>query len=453
MAARVNGYLRCLASGSLRSESKLLRQVLGGSSVRLQHARFLSLHEHYSMKILEDAGILVPKGGVAKSPEQAYEIATVLSEDCEDIVLKAQVLAGGRGKGEFEGGLKGGVRVVFSPEEAKQFSARMIGKKLITKQTGEAGRICNEVLICERMYSRREYYFAITNERKYMGPVLVGSPAGGVDIEGVAKETPELIFKDPIDIMKGLSFEQAVEFAKKMEFSPACVEQAADYFTKLYNIFTEKDATLIEINPMSEDLMGRVVCMDAKLLFDDNAEYRQTDVFQLRDWAQEDAREVEAARSNLNYIGLDGSIGCLVNGAGLAMATMDIIKLHGGEPANFLDVGGGATSNQVQEAFKIISADNKVHAILVNIFGGIMRCDVIAEGIIAAASQLNLEIPVVVRLQGTRMDDAKALIAASGLRIIACDNLEDAADIVVRVANIVELARKVSLNVKFELPI
>ncbi|KXJ17281.1 succinate--CoA ligase [ADP-forming] subunit beta, mitochondrial [Exaiptasia diaphana] len=455
MAASINSLRRLYFAGIKRHGRQILRTLGANVTAQHQQRRNLSIHEYHSMKILEDAGILTPKGGVANTPEQAYEVASLLdeSENTGDMVVKAQVLAGGRGKGVFEGGFKGGVKIVFSPEEAREVASRMIGKKLITKQTGEQGRICNEVLICERLYARREYYFALALERKFMGVVLVGSPQGGVDIEKVAKESPEAIFKQPIDIFKGLTIEGAREFATKMGFSSSCVEQAAEWMLRMYNTFIERDAVLLEINPMSEDLFGRVVCMDCKLLFDDNAGYRQPEIFDLRDWTQEDQREVEAAKHNLNYIGLDGSIGCLVNGAGLAMATMDIIKLHGGDPANFLDIGGGATIEQVHSAFKIITEDKKVHAILVNIFGGIMRCDIIAEGIISAAKELGLTIPVVVRLQGTRVDDAKALIAASGLRIIACDDLEEAANMVVRVANIIELARQVDLKVKFELPI
>ncbi|XP_046853113.1 succinate--CoA ligase [ADP-forming] subunit beta, mitochondrial-like [Xenia sp. Carnegie-2017] len=435
---------------SRQAKQLLLSRVKAVGTVH-DYTRHLSLHEYQSIQLLDDAGVLTPKGGVAETPQQAYEIADTIG--AEDLVLKAQVLAGGRGKGTFEGGLHGGVRIVFSPEECKEFASRMLGKKLFTKQTGEKGRICNKVLICERLYSRREYYFAITMERSFMGPVLVGSHQGGVDIEKVAAEHPEAIFKEPVDIFKGLSLEQASKFARTMGFSESCVPAAADAMMKLYQIFIDKDALLIEINPMAEDSLGRVVCMDAKLNFDDNASFRQDDVFQKRDWTQEDEREVEAASFNLNYIGLDGSIGCLVNGAGLAMATMDIIKLHGAEPANFLDVGGGATAKQVSEAFKLITADSKVHAILVNIFGGIMRCDVIAEGIVAAANQLELNIPIVVRLQGTRVEDAKAIFTTSDLRILAVDNLEEAAKMAARLSNIVELAKQVSVDVKFELPI
>lgn len=453
LAAGWNG-LRKLCLGGLRSPARLFPRVLGVNGCQHQQTRHLSIHEHYSMKLLQEAGILIPQGGVAKTPEQAYEIASTLGiESDSDMVVKAQVLAGGRGKGTFEGGLKGGVRIVFSPDEAKEMASRMLGKKLFTKQTGEQGRICNDVYICERLYARREYYFAIALERAFKGPVLVGSQQGGVDIEQVAKDSPEAIVKMGVDIINGLSKSDAVEFARRMGFSESCADQAGEWILRLYDFFIERDATLIEINPIAEDLLGRVVCMDAKLLFDDNAEFRQSEIFTLKDWSQEDAREVEAGRANLNYIGLDGSIGCLVNGAGLAMATMDIIKLHGGEPANFLDVGGGATIEQVMAAFKIISEDKKVHATLVNIFGGIMRCDIIAEGIIAAARELELSIPIVVRLQGTRVDDAKALIAASGLRIIACDDLEEAAEMVVRLSNIVELARSVKMKVNFELPI
>ncbi|MBN3271124.1 SUCB1 ligase, partial [Polyodon spathula] len=378
-----------------------------------------------SIGLLKESGISVPKGVVASSTEEAYSVAKEIGS--KDLVVKAQVLAGGRGKGTFEGGLKGGVKIVFSPEEARDVSAKMIGKKLFTKQTGEKGRICNQVFICERRYPRREYYFAITMERSYQGPVLIGSSQGGVNIEDVAAENPDAIIKEPVDIVEGIKMEQAVKVAKKMGFPPNLINEAAENMIKLYNLFLKYDASMLEINPMVEDSSGSVMCMDAKLNFDSNAEYRQKKIFALRDWSQEDERDRQAAKSDLNYIGLDGDIGCLVNGAGLAMATMDIIKLHGGTPANFLDVGGGATAQQVTDAFKLITSDKKVLAILVNIFGGIMRCDVIAQGIIMAVTDLELKIPIVVRLQGTRVDDAKALIAASSLKILACDDLDEAA--------------------------
>jgi len=368
-------------------------------------------------------------------------------------VIKAQVLAGGRGKGTFESGLKGGVRLIYSSTEARMFAEKMLGQKLITKQTGAGGRICNAVYIVEREYARREYYFAILMDRKTQGPVLVASSQGGVDIESVAAENPNAIITESVDIIKGLSIDQARSLAKKVGFAQTYVDDAAETMLKLYKMFMEKDCTLVEINPMAISSSGSVVCMDAKINFDDNAEFRQPEVFKLRDPTQEDPREVEATKFNLNYIGLSGSIGCLVNGAGLAMATMDIIKLHGGEPANFLDVGGGASSKQVTEAFKLISSDPRVHSIMVNIFGGIMRCDIIAQGIINAVNELGLNIPVVVRLQGTRVTEAKALLEKSGLRIISTDDLEEAAEKAVQLSNIVQLAKKAKLHVSFELPI
>ncbi|KAF4111944.1 succinate--CoA ligase [ADP-forming] subunit beta, mitochondrial [Onychostoma macrolepis] len=450
-------------SGS-RTTLNSAAKVLGGTSglfgshgnqpspmLSVQQQRNLSLHEYMSIGLLKEAGISVPAGLVASSPDEAYAVAKQIGS--KDLVVKAQVLAGGRGKGTFEGGLKGGVRIVYSPEEARDISSKMIGKKLFTKQTGEAGRICNQVFICERRYPRREYYFAITMERSFQGPVLIGSSQGGVNIEDVAAENPDAIVKEPIDIMQGIKMDQAIKVAEKMGFPPALINEAAENMLKLYDVFIKYDASMLEINPMVEDSSGIVMCMDAKINFDSNAAYRQKKVFDMRDWTQEDARDRQAATADLNYIGLDGTIGCLVNGAGLAMATMDIIKLHGGTPANFLDVGGGATAQQVTEAFKLITSDKKVQAILVNIFGGIMRCDVIAQGIIMAVTDLELKIPIVVRLQGTRVDDAKALIAASPLKILACDDLDEAAKMVVKLSEIVSLAKEAQVDVKFQLPI
>jgi len=291
------------------------------------------------------------------------------------------------------------------------------------------------------------------NERSFGGPVMIASSEGGVNIEDVAESNPEAIVKTPIDITQGLSLASAKEVASKIGIAPAKQDEVAQVLLNLYDLFLTKDASMVEINPFAEDSQGNFVCLDAKLRFDDNAEYRQKQVFDQRDWTQEDPREVEAANYNLNYIALDGDIGCMVNGAGLAMATMDIIKLHGGSPANFLDVGGGATSQQVKEAFKIITGDPKVNAILVNIFGGIMRCDVIAEGIIAAARELNLTTPIVVRLQGTNVDEAKVMIGSSGLKILPVDNLDEAARLACKLSNIVAVAREAHLDVKFEIPI
>ncbi|XP_786753.1 succinate--CoA ligase [ADP-forming] subunit beta, mitochondrial [Strongylocentrotus purpuratus] len=434
--------------------SPRLFKSLESSSVLPQHDqhRNLSIHEYMGYDLLEEAGVPIPRAEVATTAQRAYEIAKSLGSG--DVVVKAQVLAGGRGKGAFTSGLKGGVKLAFSPEEVKDLASQMIGNKLVTKQTGEGGRICNSVLVCERMYVRREYYFAITMERAFNGPVLVGSSQGGVNIEDVAAENPEAIIKEPIDIEAGIQRSQAEKMAKLMGFPDRAVEQAAETFMNLYNnIFIKYDATMLEINPLVEDSEGQVLCMDSKINFDDNALFRQKKIHDLRDWSQEDEREVSAAEYNLNYIGLDGDIGCLVNGAGLAMSTMDIIKLHGGTPANFLDVGGGATADQVKQAFKLITSDSKVQAIMVNIFGGIMQCDIIAQGIIAAANELNLKVPIVVRLQGTMVDEAKAIIAHSDLRILACDDLDEAAKMVVRLSTIVGLAKDAHVDVNFQLPL
>merc|ERR1719481_1239736 len=403
------------------------------------------------MSLLKEAGVPVPKFGVAKTAAEAKKIAEDIATD--DLVVKAQVLAGGRGKGHFAGGAKGGVRLVYSPEEVEEASAGMIGDFLITKQTGAEGRICNSVMVTERKYTRKEFYIAFMNERSFHGPVCIASSEGGVNIEEVAEKNPDAIVKFPIDVMKGLDVEGAKNIAQGIGVHEKKVDEVAQILLNLYDLFQKKDASMVEINPFAEDNTGNFVCLDAKLKFDDNAEFRQKAVFDQRDWSQEDKREVEAANYNLNYIALDGDIGCMVNGAGLAMATMDIIKLHGGSPANFLDVGGGATADQVKEAFKIITGDPKVNALLVNIFGGIMRCDVIAEGIIAAARELNLMTPIVVRLQGTNVDEAKVMIGSSGLKILPVDNLDEAARLSCKLSKIVAVARDAHLDVKFEMPL
>ncbi|CAG8458006.1 2953_t:CDS:2 [Ambispora leptoticha] len=417
-----------------------------------QQKRFLAIHEYLSMDLLNKYGVNIPKGQVAKTPPQAYEIAKKFGKEDGDVVIKAQVLAGGRGKGTFDTGLKGGVKVVYSPTEAKKCAEKMIGHNLITKQTGPGGKICNTVFIVERKYIRREYYFAILQDRKSEGPVVVASSQGGVDIESVAAENPDAIIKLPIDIDVGLKKEDAKKLAEQLGFSHKTSEDAAEMFTRLYKLFIDKDATQVEINPLVESADHEVLAMDAKINFDDNADFRQQDIFDLRDMSQENSREVEAAKYNLNYVGLDGQIGCLVNGAGLAMATMDIIKLYGGEPANFLDVGGGANAKQVTEAFKILSSDPHVTAIFVNIFGGIMRCDVIAQGVLEAASQLSLNIPIILRLQGTEVEAARELIAKSKVRIISIDDLDEAAIKAVKLSQIVKLARTAQVHVSFELP-
>ncbi|KAI0425503.1 beta subunit of gdp-forming succinate-CoA ligase [Xylaria sp. FL1042] len=416
-----------------------------------QQQRNLSIHEYRSADLLRQYGVGVPKGSNATSAAEAEKIAKEIGG--EDMVIKAQVLAGGRGKGSFDNGLKGGVRVIYSPTEAKMFAEQMIGHKLITKQTGAAGRLCSSVYICERKFARREFYLAILMDRASQGPVIVSSSQGGMDIETVAKENPAAITTTYIDINKGVTDEIARSIATKLGFSEQCVEDAKDTIQKLYQIFLEKDATQIEINPLSETSDHQVLCMDAKFGFDDNADYRQKEVFQWRDTTQEDPEEVRAAESGLNFIKLDGDIGCLVNGAGLAMATMDIIKLNGGQPANFLDVGGGATPAAIKEAFELITSDPKVTAIFVNIFGGIVRCDAIAHGLINTAKTLNLKVPIIARLQGTNMEQAHQLINDSGMKIFSIDDLQSAAEKSVQLSKVVKLARDIDVGVEFSLGI
>lgn len=291
------------------------------------------------------------------------------------------------------------------------FAGQMIGHKLVTKQTGERGRICNSVYICERKFARREFYLAILMDRSTQAPVIVASSQGGMDIETVAKETPDAIVTTPVDIHEGVTDDMGRNIATQLGFSEQCIDDAKTTIQSLYQIFMEKDMTQIEINPLSETSDHQVMCMDAKFGFDDNADFRQREVFSWRDESQEDADEVKAATLGLNFIKLDGDIGCLVNGAGLAMATMDIIKLNGGSPANFLDVGGGATPEAIKSAFDLITSDPKVSAIFVNIFGGIVRCDAIAQGLINVVQQMNLKLPIVCRLQGTNMEKAAELVS------------------------------------------
>jgi len=430
------------------------KQLLKAATLneKTQVRNYLLLHEYVSMGLMKEYDLKIPNFRVATTPAEVKAAASS-GELGKDVVVKAQVLAGGRGKGSFSSGMKGGVKLVYSPEEAESVAKNMLGYRLYTKQTGREGKPCNHVMVCERLFLRREFYFAITLERAFQSPVIITSSQGGGNIEEIARENPDAIIKQRIDINTGLTQEQADTLADKLGFVGDAKRQAADIMLKLYKLFREKDCILLEINPLSETTDGQVVCMDCKINIDDNAEFRQKAIFEQKDESQEDWRDVKAAKANLNYIGLDGEIGCLVNGAGLAMATMDIIKLHGGNAANFLDVGGGASAEQVKEAFELITSDPRVQAILVNIFGGIMRCDVIAQGIIEAAKSLKLNVPIVVRLQGTRVDDAKALIATSKLRIIACDNLDEAARIVVKLSEIVGLAKAASVSVNFELPI
>jgi succinyl-CoA synthetase beta subunit len=403
---------------------------------RVQIARrYLHLHEYQSLGVFSKFGVGVPRFEYAQSPQEVEESAKRIGGD--KVVIKAQVLAGGRGLGHFkENGFKGGVKVCSSAKEASEISKNMIGKTLVTKQTGETGKPCNGVLVSEFFTISAEKYFAILMDRSFGGPVLVGSSKGGMSIEDVAHEYPDAIIKLPIDINKGLSESQAREMAEKIGFvNGEARDSAVKTIMGLYKTFIDCDCTMLEINPLSELTDGRVVVCDAKVNFDDNAAFRQDWIHSQRDRSQEDPREVEAAKFDLNYIGLDGSIGCMVNGAGLAMATMDLLKLFGGNPANFLDVGGSAQANQITAAFKILDQDPKVKSILVNIFGGIMRCDVVAEGIVQASKVLGMKKPVVVRLVGTNVEKGKRIIADSGLKIYANDDLNAAAKKAVELAN------------------
>jgi len=379
---------------------------------------------------MDKYGVKTQKWKLASTPEEAEAAAKELKKapDCKELVVKAQILAGGRGKGVFDSGFKGGVHLCNTPAEARSLAEKMFGRRLKTKQTGPEGTLVHSVMIVQSIDLKRELYLAILMDRAYNGPVMVASPKGGMDIEQVAEETPDLIYKEAIDIEKGFLPEQGRRMAKRLGFDTGDkINEAARQMGKLYDLFLKCDATQVEINPFAETPEGGIYCVDAKINFDDNASFRQKEIFAMGDDSETDPREVEAAKYNLNYIGMDGNIGCMVNGAGLAMATMDIIKLYQGEPANFLDVGGGANEQQVTQAFKILTGDSRVKGILVNIFGGIMKCDIIAQGIINAAKEVKLRIPLVVRLEGTNVKIGKDLLEKSGLPIITATDLDDAA--------------------------
>ena len=385
----------------------------------------MNIHEYQAKELLEKFGVATTRGKVASTPAEAEAIARKLGH--AGIVVKAQIHAGGRGKGTFANGFKGGVHVVKSPAEARAVAEKMLGQTLVTHQTGPQGRVVNQVLVAQSADIAREVYFAILLDRATAAPLIVASTEGGVEIEAVAAKSPEKIIREPLDPLAGLQPFQTRKLAKQLQFEQSQSKAAAKLFDGLYRTFVGCDCSMVEINPLVVTKTGEVLALDAKFNFDDNALYRHPEIAVMRDTAEEDPREVAASKHGLNYIGLDGNIACLVNGAGLAMATMDIIKFYGGNPANFLDVGGGATEEQVTEAFKILVGDKNVQAILVNIFGGIMKVDVVAQGIINAAKTLKLSVPVVVRLEGTNVEKGKQLLKESGLSLIAADDLADAA--------------------------
>lgn len=382
----------------------------------------MKIHEYQAKEILRQFGVPTPNGIACFSVEEAVSAAQSLGGN--RWVVKAQIYAGGRGKG-------GGVKLAHSLEEVRQFAEGMLNKPLITHQTGPQGQIVHRLYIEQGVDIQHEYYLGMVIDRTRQRVCLMASSEGGMDIEEVAAKTPEKIHKILIDPVSGLTDQDSANVAEKIGLPAMSLDAAKLLLSSLYQAFDETDASLLEINPLIVTPSGQVIALDAKMNFDDNALFRHPEIVALRDTEEEDPAELEAAKHDLSYIALDGNIGCLVNGAGLAMATMDIIKLYGGQPANFLDVGGGATAEKVTEAFKIMLRNPKLQAILVNIFGGIMKCDVIAEGVTAAAREVKLTVPLVVRLEGTNVDLGKKILAESGLPIISASNMADAAEKVV----------------------
>jgi len=392
----------------------------------------MNIHEYQAKSLLKKYGVAVPRGGVAYTPQEAEMVARELGGPVW--VVKSQIHAGGRGAGKFKDNPagKGGVRVVKSIEQVGRDTLEMLGHVLITKQTGADGKEVKRVYIEEGCDIKRELYLSMLIDRSTSRVTIIASTEGGMSIEDVAEATPEKILALPIDPTIGIQQFHCRKIAFSLGLEGKQVQVATKFLSAMYKAFTDLDASMVEINPLVVTGDGQVLALDAKMGFDDNALFRHKDIEELRDESEEDPAEIEANRHSLNYVKLDGNIGCMVNGAGLAMATMDIIKLYGGEPANFLDVGGGATRERVTTAFKLILSDPNVEGILVNIFGGIMRCDVIAEGVVAAAREVSLHVPLVVRLEGTNVELGKKIMAESGLPILSADNLADAAEKIVK---------------------
>merc|ERR1712086_900436 len=418
MGVRVSIAMLSLSRAAVRAQCSLKH------AASVQQVRNFNIHEYQSKILCDQHGVTVQKWRCGSTPAECQAGAEELAKEMkgDEIVIKAQVHAGGRGKGHFiENGYKGGVQFTTKAGEVPGIVENMLGNHLWTNQTPEEGVLVRQVMVAESVDITSEKYLAFLMDRAAGGPAAVASRMGGMDIEGVAESNPEEIHMTPINISTGITKEQCDSIAKQLEFEPKFQEEAAVMINNLYNLFIATDAVQVELNPIAETKDHGVVCVDA------NALYRQEQVVSFRDPTEEDPREVEADKAGLNYIGLDGNIACLVNGAGLAMATMDIIKLKGGDPANFLDVGGSATEEQVAEAFKILTADPKCEAILDNIFGGIMKCDVIAQGIVNAAKIVGLKVPLIVRLEGTNVDMGKKIISESGLAITPANDLDDAA--------------------------
>jgi len=385
----------------------------------------VNIHEYQAKQLFRDFGLPVARGAVAKTPA---EIDAALAQlPAGKIVVKSQIHAGGRGKGKFTDGFAGGVKIAASPAQAREYAGKMLGNTLVTHQTGPSGRKVQTVFFTEATDIAKEYYLAILLDRAASLPVIIASTEGGMDIEHVAAHTPEKILRRHVDPALGLRSFQAREIGYRLGLGDEQVKQFVKLLDGLWKLFWEKDCAMVEINPLIVTPAGQVEALDAKVSFDDNALYRHPDIQALRDLNEEDPKEIEASKFSLNYIALDGNIACLVNGAGLAMATMDIIQYFGGKPANFLDVGGGATEEQVTAAFRIILSDPAVKGILVNIFGGIMKCDIIARGVVAAARSVQIKVPLVVRLEGTNVQLGREILAQSGLAITPADSLADAA--------------------------
>jgi succinyl-CoA synthetase beta subunit len=384
----------------------------------------MKVHEYQGKEILRRYGVPTPRGIVVHSPDEARQAATQLGGR---VVVKAQIHAGGRGKG-------GGVKLAKDPENAAELTKQMLGMTLVTHQTGPEGRVVRTVLIEEALNIDKELYLGVTLDRRLGMNVIMASAQGGMDIEEVAAHDPKAIHREPVDSVLGVQPFQARQVAYALGLTGDAFKKCVDFVQKLMRAYIETDASLAEINPLLVTKEGDVLALDAKMNFDDNALFRHKDIVEMRDLHEEDPLEVEASKFGLNYIKLDGTVGCMVNGAGLAMATMDIVKLAGGEPANFLDVGGGASAEQVKNAFRIILSDKNVKAILINIFGGIMRGDRIAEGVVSASREVGLPVPVVVRLEGTNVELGKEILAKSGLPLITADGMWDAAQKVVAAA-------------------
>ena len=386
----------------------------------------MNIHEYQGKEIFRSIGVNVPNGGVALTPDEAVEVAKTLDSDV--YVVKAQIHAGGRGKA-------GGVKIAKSLDEVKEYAEELLGKVLVTHQNGPDGTEIKRLLIEEGCDIDSEYYLGFVIDRATNRVTLMGSEEGGTEIEEVAEKTPEKIFKEVIDPAVGLLPFQAKRLAFNINIPTASVNKAAKLMLSLYDVFISKDASIMEINPLVTTGEGEVIALDAKVNFDANALYRHKDVVELRDFDEEDEKEIEASKHDLAYIALDGNIGCMVNGAGLAMATMDTINHFGGKPANFLDVGGGATAEKVTEAFKLILSDQSVEGIFVNIFGGIMRCDVIAQGVVEAVNNVGLDIPLVVRLEGTNVEEGKKILADSGLAITPASTMAEGAEKIIAAVN------------------